>query len=160
MNAYLQPSISWCLMTIFLSLPDACCNKTAWNWWSHISIHANKYLLSSSLLYNSSITDIEHSPSYNAFSLLQTHLIWSWQPYTVIYNQDIDLMSWVFTNGLGDWGSIPGWVIPKSQKMVHNASWLNPQHYKVWSNPKTGVVPSPTPRCCTYWKGSLLVTLD
>ena len=29
-----------------------------------------------------------------------------------------------------------------------------------WSNPGKGVAPFPTPRCCTYWKGSLLVTLD
>ena len=29
-----------------------------------------------------------------------------------------------------------------------------------WSNPGKGVVPSPTPQCSSYWKGSLLVTLD
>ena len=29
-----------------------------------------------------------------------------------------------------------------------------------WSNPGKGVAPSPTPRCCSYWKGSLLVSLD
>ena len=29
-----------------------------------------------------------------------------------------------------------------------------------WSNPGKGVAPSPTPRCCSYWKGSLQVTLD
>ena len=29
-----------------------------------------------------------------------------------------------------------------------------------WSNPGKGVVPKPTPRCCSYWKGSLRVTLD
>ena len=28
------------------------------------------------------------------------------------------------------------------------------------SNPGNGVVPSPTPRCSSYWKGSLRVTLD
>ena len=28
-------------------------------------------------------------------------------------------------------GSIPGWVIPKTQKMVLDASLLNTQHYKV-----------------------------
>ena len=28
----------------------------------------------------------------------------------------IGLMSKAFGNGLGDWGSIPGWVIPKTQK--------------------------------------------
>ena len=28
-----------------------------------------------------------------------------------------------------------------------------------WSNPGKGAVPSPTPRCSSYWKGSLLVAL-
>ena len=37
----------------------------------------------------------------------------------------------VFANGLGDLGSIPGQVIPKTQKMVLDASLLNTQHYKV-----------------------------
>ena len=40
-------------------------------------------------------------------------------------------MSRVFANGLGDRGSIPGRVIPKTQKMVLDASLLNTQHYKV-----------------------------
>ena len=29
-----------------------------------------------------------------------------------------------------------------------------------WSNPGKGVVPSATPRCSSYWKGSFLVALD
>ena len=29
-----------------------------------------------------------------------------------------------------------------------------------WINPGKGVVPFPTPRCSSYWKGSLLVTLN
>ena len=29
-----------------------------------------------------------------------------------------------------------------------------------WSNPGNGVVPPPTPCCSSYWKGSLLVTLE
>ena len=37
----------------------------------------------------------------------------------------------VFTNGLGDLSSIPGRVIPKTQKIVLDASLLNTQHYKV-----------------------------
>ncbi len=41
-------------------------------------------------------------------------------------------MSRVFTNGPGDWGPIPGQVIPKTQKMVLDASLLNTQPYKVW----------------------------
>ena len=39
----------------------------------------------------------------------------------------IGLMSRVFTNGPG---SIPGRVIPKTQKMVLDTTWLNTQHYK------------------------------
>ena len=41
------------------------------------------------------------------------------------------LMSRVYANGQGDWGSLPGRVIPKTQKMVLDATLLNSQHYKV-----------------------------
>ena len=34
----------------------------------------------------------------------------------------IGLISRVFTNGPGDRGSIPGWVIPKTQKMLLDAA--------------------------------------
>ena len=37
----------------------------------------------------------------------------------------------VFVNGSGDRGSIPGRVIPKTQKMVLDATLLNTQQYKV-----------------------------
>ena len=37
----------------------------------------------------------------------------------------------VFANRPGDLGSIPGRVIPKTQKMLLDASLLNTQHYKV-----------------------------
>ena len=37
----------------------------------------------------------------------------------------------VFANCPGDLGSIPGRVIPKTQKMLFDASLLNTQHYKV-----------------------------
>ena len=40
-------------------------------------------------------------------------------------------MSRVFANGPGDCGSIPGWVIPKTQKMVLDVALLNTQHYKI-----------------------------
>ena len=71
----------------------------------------------------------------------------------------------VFTNGPGDLGSIPGRVIPKTFKIALDTSLLNTQQYKVsinlkWSNPGKGISPYPTPRCCSYWKGSLLVALD
>ena len=37
----------------------------------------------------------------------------------------------VFANNPGDWSSISARVIPKTQKMVLDASLLNTQHYKV-----------------------------
>ena len=50
-------------------------------------------------------------------------LIWSYQL--------IGQMGRVFTKGPGDMSSIPGRVIPKTLKMVLDASWLNTQLYKV-----------------------------
>ena len=38
----------------------------------------------------------------------------------------------MFANGLEDWGSIPGRVIPKTQKMVLDTALFNTQQYKVW----------------------------
>ena len=43
----------------------------------------------------------------------------------------IFMMVRVFANGLGDRGSSPGRVIPKTQKMVLDASLLNTQQYKI-----------------------------
>ena len=65
-----------------------------------------------------------------------------------------------FANGLGNQGSIPGQVMPKTQKML-----LNIQNNKVWIkskciNPEKGVVPFPRPWCSSYWKGSLRVDLN
>ena len=47
------------------------------------------------------------------------------------YFLGLGLMSRVFANGLGDGGSIPGRVIPKTQKMILDAALLSTQHYKV-----------------------------
>ena len=41
------------------------------------------------------------------------------------YSHTIGLINRVFPNGPGDWGSIPGRVIPKTQKMVLDAALLN-----------------------------------
>ena len=48
------------------------------------------------------------------------------------YSIIIILMSRVFANGPGDQGSIPGRVIPKTQKIVLDAALLSTQHYKIW----------------------------
>ena len=38
----------------------------------------------------------------------------------------------LFANDPGDRGSVPGQAIPKTQKMILDASLLNTQNYKVW----------------------------
>ena len=51
-------------------------------------------------------------------------------------------MGRVLANGSENRGSIPGQVIPKTQKILLDAALLNTQHYKVgikWSNPGKGV---------------------
>ena len=42
------------------------------------------------------------------------------------------MMARVFANGSGDLDSVTGRVIPKTEKMLLDASLLNTQHYKVW----------------------------
>ena len=52
--------------------------------------------------------------------------------YIYIYtHQAIGLMSRMFANDPEDHDSIPGRVIPKTQKMVLDVTLLNTQHYKV-----------------------------
>ena len=50
--------------------------------------------------------------------------------HTYLYWQ-ISLVGGLFANDLGDWGSIPGQVIPKTLKMVLDTYLFNTQHYKV-----------------------------
>ena len=85
--------------------------------------------------------------------------------FKMIRHDNFWLMVRVFANGAGDLGSVSGRVIPKTQKMVLDASLLNHHYYKVWIkvkwvDPGKGVAPSPTPWCSSYRKGSLQVTLD
>ena len=40
-------------------------------------------------------------------------------------------MSKMFANGPGDRPSLPGRIIPRTQKMLLDATWLYTQHYKV-----------------------------
>ena len=71
----------------------------------------------------------------------------------------------MFAVGLGDWGLIPVWVIPKTQKMVLDATLLSTQQYNVQikgkvEHPSNGIVPFLRPKFRSYWKGSLCVTLN
>ena len=75
-------------------------------------------------------------------------------------------MGRLFANGSGVRGSIPGRVVPKTQKkwyLMPPCLTLNliRQGSRVkWSNPGIGVAPSPILRCGGYWNGSLRITLD
>ena len=51
--------------------------------------------------------------------------------YMSLYIYIYIYMRRVFANGLEDCGSIPGWVIPMTQKIVLDSTLLNSQHYKV-----------------------------
>ena len=42
----------------------------------------------------------------------------------------------MFANGSGDWGSIPGWVTPRTQKIVLVSSLPNTQYYKACAKVK------------------------
>ena len=71
----------------------------------------------------------------------------------------------MFANGPGDLDSIPGRVIPKTLRWYLIPPCLTLSNIKCvsmvkWSNPGKGVTPSPTSRCSSYWKGSLLVALN
>ena len=67
---------------------------------------------------------------------MKMYMLYIWKctcyDHYIYEKPDIGLVVRVFADGLGDLGSIPGRVIPKTQKMVFDASLLNTQHYKVW----------------------------
>ena len=76
----------------------------------------------------------------------------------------IDPVGRVFTNDLGDLGSILVCVIPKTLKRYLIPLYLKLSNIRYvsrvkWSNPGKGVAP-PTPRCSSNRKGNLLVAVD
>ena len=99
----------------------------------------------------------------NSFSSLQFIIAIILLHYIPI--PDIGIMIKVFVNGPGDLGSIPGRVIPKSQKwyLMPPCLTLSIIRYRSrvkWDSPGKGVSPSLTLRGSSYWKGSLRVNLD
>ena len=110
--------------TILLLFPT---NTTSWSQtcWDiqkytqiHIYIYACVYVYKTEL-----INDSKHG-SYMCHYIQVFRVIWV-SVYIYIYTHThwaIGLMSRVFTNGLWDWGSIPGWVIAKTLK---NGTWCH-----------------------------------
>ena len=54
-------------------------------------------------------------------------------PFEILFSIVLDYWpnSSMFANGPGDQGSIPGRVLPKTQKIVLDATVLNTQHYNI-----------------------------
>ena len=83
---------------------------------------------------------------------------WWWYGYRKLEGK-------VFANSPGDRGSIPDRVVRKTQKWYLVLSCLRLRiimyvSREKWSNPGKGVARPLTPRCSSYRKGSLPVTLD
>ena len=127
--------------------------------WSELGSDGNKVVLC--ILQNSSITGTSRSncflsyPGHSLGSLTpQQRCSWFIQllqltkriilckkiylQLTIINTNNLHFgrMSSVFPNDLGEQGSIPGRVIPKTQKMVLDAALFNTRHYKVWIKDK------------------------
>ena len=65
------------------------------------------------------------------FFLLKTFISRSLKTVTILHAINFARTYKMFTHGPGDLGSIPGRVIPKTQKMVLDAALPNTQKYKV-----------------------------
>ena len=83
------------------------------------------------------------------------------------WDRVISLMRREFANDPEDRGSIPGRVIPMTQKMVLDAALVSTPHNKLringkveqsreWTSPPSHY----TPRCSSYWKENFRITLD
>ena len=92
-----------------------------------------KHDLSSGTLYYTTKNVEDTSTIFTIEDHMLKHMLRNLEKLIFFFfgNQLIGLVGWMFTNGLGDLGSIPGRVIPKTFKMVLDTSLLNTQQYKV-----------------------------
>ena len=77
------------------------------------------------------------------------HLVYTYRPILQVGK--------MFANDQGDRSSIPGRVLPKTQKIVIDTSLLKTQHYNVrikgkWNHPRKVIALSSTPQCNSYRK--------
>ena len=112
------------LLSIGSSLSSNTCSSM---WWRPLENTVYKCVLTSPIMSRISYLDGFRDRRWVAIQLLSCEILL----LKKIYIPDIGLAVRVFANGPGDLGSIPGRVIPKTQKMVLDASLLNTQHYKV-----------------------------
>ena len=107
-------------------------NKCCYKWW-HFTFRVMHFRFSYRILNIFSFKWDGNSFHILNFSYNGIFLIRGSTVYIKCYfNRSIDLAVKVFAKGSGHRGSIPSRVIPKTQKMVLDASWLYTQSYKVW----------------------------
>ena len=100
-------------------------------------------------------TDKRDKVWFGLVSLFRTKIV-------VLFNQSGSFAYWVECSPMG-WETevqsqrlLKWYLIPPSLTLsiIRHVSRVK------WSNPGEGVAPSPTPRCSSYWKGSLGVAFD
>ena len=96
---------------------------------THLAVHGNYVAILSEGLEK--IIKINLFSLNNLFNNNNNNYYYYYYYYYYSFRKpDIGIMVRVFANGLGNLGSIPGRVIPKTLEMVLDASLLNTQHYK------------------------------
>ena len=81
--------------------------------------------------YNLLLKSRNYSSLSRIYIYIHTHTLPKVFNLRKSHSKEIWLVGRVFANGPGDLDSIPGRVIPKTLKMVLDASFLNTQQYKV-----------------------------
>ena len=92
-------------------------------------------------MYSNNILNFQESTtSLKACTKKSGNLLNAPRISNILIDWPIGLVGRVFANDSGDQGSIPGHVVPKTQKNGTDASLLNTQHYKVQIKGKGVVV--------------------
>ena len=105
--------------------------KKARDKWIHIRKIRTKLRILTFYCNNLVLMTTYFSQKYLTYKDLLTYELWTVLFLPMFPLPDIGVMVRVFAYGPVNLGSIPGRVIPKTQKMVSDASLLNTQHYKV-----------------------------
>ena len=142
------------MYSVFCMYPLAADTGAEWIYWAFI-------------LCVSSTSTKQHIKTLNCkafFPRMQWFSI-DHKTYLLLYTltRGITTMIRVFANGPWHLCSVLGWVIPKTQKWYLRPSCLTLSNIRQgsrvkWNSPGKGDPPKPW--CCSYWKGSIRVTLD
>ena len=122
------------------------------------------------------MTNFLKTPYIYIYIILVSHIQWNIfcyiYMYIYIYNiwymekyRLIRHVSWVFAKIRETWVQFQVMSYQRLKKVYLIPSCLTLSNIRCvsrvkWSNPGKGVALSPTPRCSSYWKGSLQVALD